>query len=135
LIGTTRYVLPEDGDRIQSPKRCVLKYKQDGVLDADRTMDNVHKHNICINVPLSQTFRCFVPHFLKYGRWTNSKNLAILSVIHYRRKPGERKSSLNVSIYSLLQRFLILYFVTKKYGVQRAGSEKQGEEARLLRNL
>jgi hypothetical protein len=24
-------VLPEDGDRIQPPKRCVLKYKQGGV--------------------------------------------------------------------------------------------------------
>jgi hypothetical protein len=27
---------------------CVLKYKQDGVLDKKRTMDNVQKHNICI---------------------------------------------------------------------------------------
>jgi hypothetical protein len=26
-------------------------------LDEDRTMDNVQKHNICINVPSSQTFR------------------------------------------------------------------------------
>jgi hypothetical protein len=33
-------VFPEDGDRIQSPKRCVLKNK-------DRTMDNVQKHHIC----------------------------------------------------------------------------------------
>jgi hypothetical protein len=40
--------LPEDGDRIQSPKRCVLKYKEDDVLDKDRRMDNVQEHNICI---------------------------------------------------------------------------------------
>jgi hypothetical protein len=26
-------------------------------LDKDRTMDNVQKHNTCINVPSSQTFR------------------------------------------------------------------------------
>jgi hypothetical protein len=32
---------------VQSPKSCVLKYKQDGVLDKNRTMDNVQKHNTC----------------------------------------------------------------------------------------
>jgi hypothetical protein len=42
-------VLPEDGDRIRSPKRCVLKNNQDGVLDQDKTMDNVQEHNICYN--------------------------------------------------------------------------------------
>jgi hypothetical protein len=37
-IGTSSidWALPEDGDRIQSPKSCVLKYKQDGVLDKNR---------------------------------------------------------------------------------------------------
>jgi Zn-finger protein len=44
-------LLPEDGDRIQSPKRCVLKNKEDGVSDIKRTMDNVQKHNIYTNVP------------------------------------------------------------------------------------
>jgi hypothetical protein len=39
--------LPEDGDRIQSPISCVLKCKQDGVLDKNGMMDNVQKHNIC----------------------------------------------------------------------------------------
>jgi hypothetical protein len=34
------------GDRVQSPKRCVLTNKQDSVLDKDKTMDNVQKHNI-----------------------------------------------------------------------------------------
>jgi hypothetical protein len=29
----TEKVLPEHGERIQSPKLCVLKYKQDGILD------------------------------------------------------------------------------------------------------
>jgi hypothetical protein len=41
-------ILPEDRNRIQSLKRCVFRYKQDGVLDKNRTMDNVQKHNICI---------------------------------------------------------------------------------------
>jgi hypothetical protein len=39
-----------DGDRIQYPKRCVMKYKQDGVLDKNRTMYNAQKPNICTNV-------------------------------------------------------------------------------------
>jgi hypothetical protein len=42
-------ILPEDGSRIQSTKRCVLTYKQDGVLDKNRTVVNVQKHNICTN--------------------------------------------------------------------------------------
>jgi hypothetical protein len=29
------------------PKLCIFKYKQDGVLDKNRTMDNAQKHNIC----------------------------------------------------------------------------------------
>jgi hypothetical protein len=37
---------PEDGDRIQSPKRCVLKEKQDDILNKDETLDNVQKRNI-----------------------------------------------------------------------------------------
>jgi hypothetical protein len=52
-------VLPEDGDRIQSPRRCVLKNKEDGVLDQDKTMANVQEHNICTNVPSSQTLRSY----------------------------------------------------------------------------
>jgi hypothetical protein len=51
---------PKDGNRIQSPKGCVLKNKQDGVLDKDKTMDNVQKHSICTNVPSSQTFRSYL---------------------------------------------------------------------------
>jgi hypothetical protein len=43
----TEQVLPEDGVRIQYPKRCVLKDKQDDVLDKEETMDNVQKRNIC----------------------------------------------------------------------------------------
>jgi hypothetical protein len=50
--GPTEYVLPEDGDRIQSPKR-VLKHKQDDVLDKDKKMDNVQTCSICTNVPSS----------------------------------------------------------------------------------
>jgi hypothetical protein len=36
-LGPTEYVSPEDGDRIQSPKRYVL--------NKNRAMDNVQKHN------------------------------------------------------------------------------------------
>jgi hypothetical protein len=34
---------------LQYPKHCVLKNKEDDVLDKDRMMDNVQKHNICTN--------------------------------------------------------------------------------------
>jgi hypothetical protein len=51
-LDPTEWVLPEDGDRIQSPKRCVLKHKQDEILDKDETMDNVQKHNFCTNIYL-----------------------------------------------------------------------------------
>jgi hypothetical protein len=33
--------------------------KQASVLDGNRTMDDVLKYNICINVPSSQTFRAY----------------------------------------------------------------------------
>jgi hypothetical protein len=52
--------MPEDGDRIQSPKSCVFKYKEDSALGKNRTMDSVQKHNICTNVPSSQTFRSYL---------------------------------------------------------------------------
>jgi hypothetical protein len=51
-LGTTEYVLPEDGDRNHTPKCCVL--------NKNRTMDNFQKHNICINVPSSQNFRALL---------------------------------------------------------------------------
>jgi hypothetical protein len=44
LLGPPEQIPPEVGDKIQSPKCCVLNKK--------RTMDNVQKHNICINIPL-----------------------------------------------------------------------------------
>jgi hypothetical protein len=45
--------LPEGGDRIQSPKRCVLKNKQAGDLDkVMMMMDNLQKHNICSKLKL-----------------------------------------------------------------------------------
>jgi hypothetical protein len=49
--------LPEDGDRIQSPKRYVLINKK-------RMMTNVQKHNNFINIPSSQTFRSYLPDLL-----------------------------------------------------------------------
>jgi hypothetical protein len=57
------YLLPliniEDGDRIQFPKRCVLKHKQDDILGKDEMTDNVQERNICTNLPSSQTFRSY----------------------------------------------------------------------------
>jgi hypothetical protein len=44
------------GDRIQSPKRCVLKYKQD-ILVKDEMMDDVQELNKYTNLPSSQIFR------------------------------------------------------------------------------
>jgi hypothetical protein len=44
----------EDGDRVQSPKRCVLTYKHDFFLDKNRMMDNLQKHNICTKVVCSK---------------------------------------------------------------------------------
>jgi hypothetical protein len=41
--------LPDDGDRIQSPKHCGLKYKQEDILDKDETMGNVRERNGCVN--------------------------------------------------------------------------------------
>jgi hypothetical protein len=57
-------VLPEDGEKIQSPKLCVLENIQDGVLDKHRTMENVQKHNICTNewVFGGGMIRKFVPY-------------------------------------------------------------------------
>jgi hypothetical protein len=45
--------LQRDGDKIQAPKRPVLKYKQDGGLDRNRKMDNVQKPNVSSDVILS----------------------------------------------------------------------------------
>jgi hypothetical protein len=47
-LSPTEWVLPEDGDRIQSPKRY-LKQKQDCVLNKNRMMGNVQKHDICVH--------------------------------------------------------------------------------------
>jgi hypothetical protein len=43
--------LPEDEDIIQYPKYCVLNKNRTMLLDKDRLIDNVQKHNICINIP------------------------------------------------------------------------------------
>jgi hypothetical protein len=42
-----------------SLRNVVLKYKQEGVLDKNKAMDNVQKHNICSNLESSQTFRSY----------------------------------------------------------------------------
>jgi hypothetical protein len=48
---------PEDGDRTQFPKCSVLRKKQDGFLDKDKTMDNVQEHsNHILVLRLSRIF-------------------------------------------------------------------------------
>jgi hypothetical protein len=47
-VGPTEQVPPEDGDRIQSPKRRVLK---------NRKIDNVRNCDSYINIPSSETYR------------------------------------------------------------------------------
>jgi hypothetical protein len=37
-------------ERESSLRNVVLKYKQDGVLDKNRKMDNIQKHNICKSI-------------------------------------------------------------------------------------
>jgi hypothetical protein len=48
-------LLPEDGDRMQSPKRHVLI--------KNIMIDNVQKLNHCINIPPSRTFRSYLREF------------------------------------------------------------------------
>jgi hypothetical protein len=36
-----------------------MKYKRDGVLDKNSTMDDVQKRKICTNLPSSQTYRSY----------------------------------------------------------------------------
>jgi hypothetical protein len=39
---------------------------------SDRTMDDVQKHNVCINVPSSQTFRSYCDYIVLYFLEMNS---------------------------------------------------------------
>jgi hypothetical protein len=48
----SRFCLRTEIERIQSQKRCVLKYKQDDILDKDETMDNVQERNNCTISPV-----------------------------------------------------------------------------------
>jgi hypothetical protein len=57
-LGPTEKVLPEDGDRIHSPKRIVLKNKQDGV---------------------------FLGGGIKTGQWKTSRNIIVV-LMHHRHK-------------------------------------------------
>jgi hypothetical protein len=72
---------------------CVLENKQDSVLDIDRKMKNVHKHNICTNIPSSQI-----------------SNLIYILLIEYR-----MKLVLGVSFYVKLNNFEIELKLILKY--------------------
>jgi hypothetical protein len=64
-LDPTEQILPEDGDRFQSPKRCVLKYKQDGVLNKDNKMDNVQKRNIRTGISRQTEGHSFGDHLIR----------------------------------------------------------------------
>jgi hypothetical protein len=49
--------LPEEGVESSLRNFVFFKYKQDGLLDKNRTIDNVQKHSIRTDVLSSQTFR------------------------------------------------------------------------------
>jgi hypothetical protein len=68
-LGPTEHVLPEHGDRIQSPKRVLKKTGQ--FLDKDRTMVDVQKHNIFTNVPSSQTIRSYLQRSMEVNSPTD----------------------------------------------------------------
>jgi hypothetical protein len=70
--------LPEDGDRIQSPKRYILKKKKTNknvFLDKDRTMDNVQQNNICnkrnLCVRLAQEVRTLMFYSINFVQKEN----------------------------------------------------------------
>jgi hypothetical protein len=48
-------------------QNTVLKYKEYSVLDKNRMMASVQKHNICTNVPSSQNFRSYLLHVILDG--------------------------------------------------------------------
>jgi hypothetical protein len=50
-------VLPEDGGRIQSPKRYVLLHKQTTFKTKDKTMDNVQESNKKVKLSLYRPWR------------------------------------------------------------------------------
>jgi hypothetical protein len=57
-------------------------------LDQDRMMDNVKKHNISTNLPLSQTFRS---HFHKYRKPDDTEvSLKKQSNLHFSMERGMR---------------------------------------------
>jgi hypothetical protein len=63
--------------------RNVLKYKQDGALDINMTMDNIQRH-ICTNVPSSENFRSYLRHLVptRYIRLNTDTSCAyILKVL------------------------------------------------------
>jgi hypothetical protein len=66
-LSTTEQISPEDGNKTQPPKRCVLNKKQNGILHKYRTMVNVQAQNVWINVPSSQNFRSYWTHVV-YGK-------------------------------------------------------------------
>jgi hypothetical protein len=73
-------------------RNVVLKYVQDDIVDNDRTMDNVQKHNICTNVPSSQTFRSYQDKYFTdkknicYNNIDNSFLHAVISKCKYKER-------------------------------------------------
>jgi hypothetical protein len=92
-IGPNLQVLPEVGNRIHSPKRCVLKDKQDNVLDKGRMMDNVQKHNIFTGIFVSNPTRgmdiCVYTVFAVLCRYRPCDIEVVAVVVVVVRKPND----------------------------------------------
>jgi hypothetical protein len=58
----------------------ICRDKQDGILDENMTTDNVQKHNICTDVPSSQTLRSYLRNH--YGSGTYPKFRKLLDLIN-----------------------------------------------------
>jgi hypothetical protein len=61
--------LPQDGDRIQSPKHCDL--------NKNRMMDNLQKHNTCINVSSWTLFNALIDNIKHKKYIKHSKTMHI----------------------------------------------------------
>jgi hypothetical protein len=85
----SRFYLKTDIE--SSLRNVVLKNKQGCVLDKDMTMDNVQKHNICTNVPSSQTFSPYY-YFGEY-LWLNSRKYSIVRGVGQRVEGGQASGS------------------------------------------
>jgi hypothetical protein len=100
-LDQTEYVLPEDGDRIQSPKRCALKKKRNDILDKNKTMDNVQKRNICKKTSVYQFMKSGLNLFSYFRVYINLPGkllLALASTVIHGSECGGTNMKLNLLV-------------------------------------